>query len=476
MDELTWDLDPDRYFSPNLARRKVARELYQTVADVPIVSPHGHVDPALFVDPDATFGTPAELFIIPDHYVFRMLYSQGIQLESLGVVPADKRGAVTDHRQVWQTFAENFYLFRGTPTGIWLAEALIDVFGISSRLTGQTAQRIYDQIEDSLASPAFRPRALFDRFNIEVLSTTDAATDTLEDHKRIRDSGWGGDIRPTFRPDGLVHLLADGWSSNIDALGNVGGIAVHSYGSFIHALENRREFFKAMGATATDHGSDSACTAPLAAGEADAIFQRALRGEATQSDAKRFSGHMMMEFARMSIEDGLVMQFHVGSFRNHNRSLFVRFGPDAGADIPQRSEFTNNLRPLLNEYGNDPRLTFIVFTLDESTYARELAPLAGHYPAMKIGPPWWFYDSLNGMQRYFDRVVETAGLYNTVGFNDDTRAFPSIPVRHNVWRRASADWIAGLVVRGVVDMVDAHAMILDSAYSLAKRTYRYGED
>jgi len=466
-------LSADRYFDPDPAQRHVARELYESVADLPLVSPHGHVDPRLFVDEGATFGTPADLLIIPDHYVFRMLYSQGISLESLGVPRMDGGPVEQDHREIWQIFAENFYLFRGTPSGAWLAEELIEVFGIEEKLNGETAQTIYDQIAEKLASPEFRPRALFARFNIEVLCTTDAATDTLQYHQAIQDSGWEGNVRPTFRPDAVVNLLTSGWRENIDILSDVSSVAVHSYSTFIQALEERRAYFKRMGATATDHAAQSAYTAELSLAEADAIFQRALRGQATSDDAHRFTAHMIMESARMSTEDGLVMQFHAGSVRNHNQPVFDRFGPDKGCDIPERSEFTHNLRPLLNKYGNDPRLTFIVFTLDESTYSRELAPLAGHYPAMKLGPPWWFHDSLNGIQRYFEAVMETAGLHNTVGFNDDTRAFPSIPARHDVWRRVSANWIAGLVVRGVVDIDDAREMILDMAYRLVKRAYKF---
>jgi glucuronate isomerase len=346
------------------------------------------------------------------------------------------------------------------------------VLGVEDKLNGETAQAIYDQIEEKLATPEFRPRALFEQFNIEVLCTTDAATDTLAHHQKIRESGWQADVRPTFRPDAVVDLLRPGWRENIDALSQVSGVAVHSYGTFIQALEQRRAFFKQMGATATDHAVVSAHTAELSPTEADGIFQRALRGEATPEDAYRFAAHMSIEFARMSIEDGLVMQLHVGSVRNHNQVILDRFGRDMGCDIPERSEFTHNLRPLLNKVGNDPRLTLIVFNLDESTYSRELATLAGHYPAMRLGPPWWFHDSLNGIRRYFERVMETAGLYNTVGFNDDTRAFPSIPARHDVWRRASADWIAGLVVRAIVDADDAQEMILDLAYRLAKRAYK----
>ena len=470
-----WRLSADRYFDPDPAQRRVARELYETVADLPLVCPHGHVDVLLFADAEAAFGTPADLLIIPDHYVFRMLYSQGIPLESLGIPRADAYPVEQDHRKIWQIFADNFYLFRGTPSGAWLSDELHEVLGIEEKLNGATAQAIYDQVVDKLATPEFRPRALFERFNIEVLCTTDAATDTLAHHQSIRDSGWGGDVRPTFRPDAVVNLLTPGWRENVRALSEVSGIDVHSYPRFVQALEERRAFFKSMGATATDCAAVSAYTAELSPAEADATFQRALRGQATPEDARRFTAHMVMESARMSIEDGLVMQFHVGSVRNHNQPLYERFGPDMGCDIPGRSEFTHNLRPLLNKYGNDPRLTLIVFTLDESTYARELAPLAGHYVAMKLGPPWWFNDSVNGVRRYFEQVVETAGLHNTVGFNDDTRAFPSIPARHDLWRRVSADWIAGLVLRGIVDEDDAREMIRDVAYRLVRRAYKFGE-
>jgi glucuronate isomerase len=470
-----WQLARERYLDPDPAQRRIALDLYDTVAGLPLVCPHGHVDPRLFVDEDATFGTPADLLIIPDHYVFRMLYSQGISMETLGVPPMDGGPVEQDHRKIWQVFGENFYLFRGTPSGAWLAQELYEVFDIKEKLSGETAQAIYDQIGAKLATPEFRPRALFERFNIEVLCTTDAATDALAHHQAIRDSSWHGDIRPTFRPDAVVNLLAPGWRENVERLAEISNIDVNSYPAYIQALEQRRVFFKSMGATATDHAAETAYTAELSASEAEAIFQRALQGEATVQDARHFAAHMIFEFARMSIEDGLVMQFHVGSVRNHNAPVLERFGVDKGCDIPMQSEFTHNLRPLLNKYGNDPRLTLILFNLDEATYSRELAPLAGHYPALRLGPPWWFHDSINGIRRYFDRIVETAGLYNTVGFNDDTRAFPSIPARHDVWRRASCNWLAGLVVRGIVDEDDAREMALDAAYRLAKRAYKFEE-
>ena len=406
---------------------------------------------------------------------FVCLYSQGIPLESLGVPRLDGGPVEQDHRKIWQIFADYFHLFRGTPTGIWLAHELCEVFGIREKLAKDTAQLIYDQLEEKLTMPEFRPRALFDRFNIEVLCTTDAATDRLENHRAIRNSDWQGDVRPTFRPDAVVNMLAPDWQQKIDALSDVSGITVDSYRTFIQALEERRAFFKQMGATATDHAAQSAYTAELSRPEADSLFQRALQGRGTTEDARRFTAHMLIDFARMSIEDGLVMQLHVGSVRNHNPYVFDRFGPDKGSDIPEHSEFTHNLRPLLNKHGNDPRLTLILFNLDETTYSRELAPLAGHYPAVRLGPPWWFHDSINGMRRYFDQIVETAGLYNTVGFNDDTRAFPSIPARHDVWRRVVSNWLAGLVARGIVDMDDAREMALEASYGLAKRAYRFGE-
>lgn len=460
-----WSLPEDRFFDPNPAQREVALDLYKTVADLPLVCPHGHVDPRMFSDPDYVFGSPTELLIIPDHYVFRMLYSQGVPLADLGVPRGDGGPTEQDHRKIWQIFAENFFLFQGTPSGVWLRQELVEVFGIDEKLNGDNAPAIYDAIAAKLATPEFKPRALFERCNIEVLCTTDAAHDTLEQHQAIRESGWAGKVVPTFRPDAVINLDAPGWSKNLAALSTVVGYTVDTYAKLVQALEERRAFFKTMGAHATDHAALTAYTGELSAVEANAIFQRALMGKATTDadshrDAARFTGHMLMEMARMSIEDGLVMQVHVGSFRNHNAGVFDKFGADKGCDIPITSEFTRNFRPLLAKYGNDPRLNLILFTLDETTYSRELATLAGHYPTVKIGPPWWFHDSLNGMRRYFDTIMETAGIYNTAGFNDDTRAFPSIPARHDVWRRAAANWVAGLVVRHIVDLDDANAMCM----------------
>lgn len=462
----------ERYFDPNPAIRSIALKLYAGIASLPLICPHGHVDPRVFADPDYSFGSPADLFIIPDHYVVRMLYSQGVPMDQL--LPSRQTGGAGggDHRAIWQTFADNIHLFRGTPSGMWIADELRDIFGIEAQLNSATAQTIYDEIAAKLATPAFRPRALYERFNIEVLSTTDAATDTLEHHQRIRESGWGGRILPTFRPDAVINIDSPNWKRNIELLSSVSGIHITNYQSLITALEQRRAFFKQMGATATDHAAVTPYTEVFNVGEASRIFERATYGNVSANEAMRFTGHMLMEMARMSCEDGLVMQLHAGSLRSHNRTVFDKFGPDKGADIPVATEYTRNLQPLLNAFGNDPRFSLILFTLDETAYSRELAPLAGHYPAVKLGPPWWFFDSLNGMRRYFDAVMETAGVYNTAGFNDDTRAFCSIPARHDLWRRASCDWLAGLVARQIIDMDDAHEMAREMAHGLAKRAYR----
>jgi glucuronate isomerase len=470
----TWTLSPDRCFDPDPAQRGLARELYASVKNLPLVCPHGHVPPALLADPQARLGSPADLFIIPDHYVFRMLYSQGVPMEELGVPTQDGTAVEADHRRIWQRFAEQFHLFRGTPTGLWLQDELISVFGVEEKLDALSAQRIYDHLEAQLARPEFAPRALFKQFNIEVLCTTDAAADTLELHRTLHTDGYTN-VRPTFRPDAVVNLDAPNWRANVEALQAVAGMEIGDYAGFVRALEARRAFFKQMGASATDHSALTPATERLSDAEADALLKRALQGHAEDGDSARFTAHMLNEMARMSVEDGLVMQLHIGSLRNHNHGAFARFGLDKGADIPLATEWTRNLRPLLNAYCNDPRFRLILFTLDESTYSRELAPLAGHYPAVLLGPPWWFYDSVNGMQRYLDLVIETAGLYNTAGFNDDTRAFASIPARHDVWRRVTCNWLAGMALRHLIDEQEAAEMAHACAYGLAKRAYRLAE-
>jgi glucuronate isomerase len=466
-------LEKDGFFDSDPGIRRVARALYEETRELPLICPHGHVEPRLLAE-NRPFPEPTALLIVPDHYIFRMLYSQGIPMDALGIPTRDGTPVEGDPRRVWQLFGEHYYLFRGTPTGVWFNQELHDVFGVRTKLSGETAQRIYDEIAEKLGSPEFRPRALFDRFNIEVLTTTDAATDTLEHHRAIQESGWQGRVIPAFRPDAVFRIAAPGWQAEVDKLGEVSGTPVSDYAGLISALEERREFFRSMGATATDHGVLEPRTERLPDGDADGLFQKARSGQATQADQARFEAHMLMEMACMSVEDGMVMQLHPGSLRDHNQRIFERYGMDKGADIPVATEYTRNLQPLLNAYGNDPAFTLVLFTLDESTYARELAPLAGHYPALRLGPPWWFHDSIQGMKRFREQTTETAGIYNTAGFNDDTRAFCSIPARHDLARRVDANFLAGLVARHIVDMEDAREMARALAYDLARATYKLG--
>ena len=436
--------------------------------------PHGHVDPGL-LSRNEPFPEPTTLLIVPDHYIFRMLYSQGVPLDSLGVPHRDGKASRTSPRDVWQIFARHWYLFRGTPTGIWLEHEMYDLFGIREKLDAGNALAIYDHIQEKLRSPEFLPRSLFDRFNIELLATTDAASDALADHASIRRSGWSGRVIPTFRPDAVFRIAAPEWKSELDKLSKAARSDINDYRSFIKALEDRRAHFRSLGATATDHAVLEPYTERLSDVAAESLFSAALSGSATDEDQRAFEAHMLMESARMSVDDGMVMQLHPGAFRDYNTTVFERFGRDKGADIPIATEYTRNLRNLLESYGNDPRFTLVVFTLDESTYSRELAPLAGHYPALRLGPPWWFHDSIEGMVRFRSSVTETAGIYNTAGFNDDTRAFCSIPARHDLSRRVDANWLAGLAARHVIDMTDAREMARALAYGLVKDTYKLRE-
>ncbi|MEE9431709.1 MAG: glucuronate isomerase [Melioribacteraceae bacterium] len=463
-------LNKFRFFDSNPETRKIAWELYSEVKDLPIISPHGHVEPKLLAE-NTPFPNPTDLLIIPDHYITRMLYSQGISLESLGIPTVDGTDVETDSKKIWQLFAENFYLYSGTPSSVWLKHALEEVLGITKSLNGKNALDIYEEISAKLKSPEFLPRTLFDKFNIDLLATTDAASNTLEYHKQISNSNWNGKVIPTFRPDAVVNILAGNWKEEINKLSKASGIEISSYKSFIEAIENRRKYFIKMGATATDQGVQSPFTHKLSDGEVDAIFSRALKSTATVEDEKLFTANMLMEMARMSCEDGLVMQLHPGSMRNHNKIVFNKFGLDKGCDIPMQTEYTKNLHELLNEYGNNPKFKFIVFTLDETSYSRELAPLAGHYPAMKLGPAWWFHDSIQGMTRYREMTTETAGFYNTVGFNDDTRAFLSIPARHDVARRVDSNFLAQQVAEHIIDIEDAHKLMYELTNGLVRKAY-----
>jgi len=459
-----------RLFPADHATRRIAERLYATVRDLPILSPHGHTDPAWFAL-NQPFPNPSALFIQPDHYIFRMLYSQGIPLEALGV-PGPGSTFTPDPGEVWRIFARNYYLFRGTPTRLWLDFSLQTLFGIRERLSEDNCREVYDTIDRALKTPEFLPRALFDRFNIEVLATTDSPLDSLEHHQAIRKSGWPGRVLPTFRPDSVIDAEFTDFRNNIDKLGELTDEDTSTYTGYLNALRSRRAFFKHNGATATDHGHLTAQTADLSPQEAASLYERIYTGRFSPADVTLFQAQMLTEMAGMSVEDGLTMQLHPGSIRNHNAAVYAKFGRDKGADIPASTNFVHGLRPLLNKHGNDPRLTFILFTLDETTYSRELAPLAGHYPSLRLGPPWWFHDSPEGMMRFREQATETAGFYNTVGFNDDTRAFLSIPARHDVSRRVDAAFLARLVAEHRLDETEALDLIQDLTVDLVRKAYK----
>lgn len=462
-------LNPDRLFPIEPDARGIARRLFETVEQLPIVSPHGHTDPRWYAD-DEAFPDPASLFVKPDHYIFRMLYSQGVRLETLGVPRKDGGAVEADGRTIWQTFARHFHLFRGTPSRLWFEHALETVFGIDERLSEKNADTLYDRIAERLTDPAMRPRALYKQFGIEVISTTDAATDDLSAHDAILRSGWDGRVVPAYRPDAVVDAAQPAFRSNVENFVALAGVSL-DYAGYLEAHRLRRAYFKARGATSTDHGHPTARTANLSPAEAASLFDRVLQG-ASAADAELFRAQMLTEMARMSVEDGLVMQVHPGSFRNHNPEIFGRFGPDKGADIPRATGYVEELKPLLDAFGNDPRLTLILFTLDETSYSRELAPLAGHYPALRLGPAWWFHDSPEGMRRFRELTTETAGFYNTVGFNDDTRAYLSIPARHDMARRVDCAFLARLVADHRLDEDEAQEVAVDLSYRLAKQAYK----
>jgi glucuronate isomerase len=464
-------LHEDRLFPSDPAQRAIARRLYAEVKSLPIISPHGHTDPQWFAD-NTRFSDPAKLFITPDHYVYRMLYSQGMPLESLGIPRIDGGPVEQNSRKIWRLFAQHWYLFRGTPTQIWFHHVLHEVFGIHETLTPESADRIHDEIAERLSHPDYFPRALFERFNIEVLSTTETPLDPLTHHQKLRDSRWKGRIIPTYRPDSVVDPDYEGFSANVEQLGTITHENTANWRGYLKALADRRQFFISLGATATDHGHATAMTCDLPERQCNNLLKKALEGDIASDEAEQFRGQLLTEMARMSIEDGLVMQIHPGAFRNHNESVFRRFGRDKGADIPMRTDYVHDLKPLLDRFGNDPRLSIVLFTLDETSYSRELAPLAGHYPVLKLGPAWWFYDSPEGMRRYRECITETAGFYNTVGFNDDTRAFPSIPARHDVARRMDCGFLSRLVAEHRLEEDEARELAIDLAYRLAKKAYK----
>ena len=460
-------LHEDRLFPADPDVRSIARRLYASISNLPIISPHGHTDASWFAG-NEPFPDPTQLLILPDHYVYRMLYSQGVSMHDLGI----RQPNPANSRKTWRIFAEHYYLFRGTPTSIWLDYEFEKLFGLDQRLSAATADHYFDVIAEKLRQPEFLPRALYDRFRIELLATTDSPLDSLEHHRAIRESDWKARIVPTFRPDSVVDPAFDGFHKNIARLGELTGEDTASWPGYLNALRKTRERFKSLGCTATDHGHPTANTANLSASAAGELFAVILSGHATAEQQELFRAQMLTEMARMSVEDGLVMQIHPGSFRNHNKQVFEHFGRDSGADIPTATDYVHALKPLLDLFGNESGFTLILFTLDESTYSRELAPLAGHYPCLRLGPPWWFHDSPEGMLRFREMATESAGFYNTVGFNDDTRAFLSIPARHDVARRTDSAFLARLVAEHRIAEEEAFELAQDLTVNLVRKTYR----
>jgi len=460
-------LNADRLFPAEPTTRSIARRLYLSIRGLPIISPHGHTNPRWFAE-NEPFPDPAQLFVVPDHYVLRMLYSQGIPLEQLAI----ESTSLEDSKRVWRIFAQHYYLFRGTPTRLWLDFAFQELFGLDARLTPANADEYYDSISEKLKTLAFRPRSLFERFQLELLATTDSPLDSLAHHEAIRASGFRGRIIPTFRPDPVVDPDFPEFKENLGRLAQLTGVDTSNWEGYVSALRQRRLEFKALGCTATDHGHRTAATADLGSDSAARLFHKVASGSGDADEHELFRAQMLTEMAAMSLDDGLVMQIHPGSLRNHNTRLLERFGPDVGADIPTPTNYVQALRPLLDRFGNEPRLTIILFTLDESTYSRELAPLAGHYPCLRLGPAWWFHDSPEGMTRFREYTTETAGFYNTVGFNDDARAFLSIPARHDVARRIDCSFLARLVAEHRIDEDEACEIAAELAYGLARKAYR----
>ena len=448
----------DRYLSND----PFAWNLYEIMQAKPIISPHGHIDVKVLLENKA-FTNPVELLITPDHYITRLLYSQGISYEALGL-----DGSKKDPKQIWQLFADNYHLFQVTPSRIWMQEILYTLFGINEIISSSNALSIYEVLDAKLKTKEFLPQSLFNRFNIEVLATTDSTSTDLSDHKKLGAVGLNGRVIPTFRPDDISDPARSDWKQSLSNLSKQSGIEVSSFANLLAALRKQRDYFIDHGATATDHGVFSAQTLKLDKNEAQALFEKLLAGDLSKENVEKFRAGILFEHGVMSEQDGLVMQLHPGSLRNYDKKIFDKYGADRGFDIPVSLTFTKELQPLLNEVGSSKKFKMVLYTLDESTYTRELAPLAGVYPSIRLGPPWWFLDSFNGTNRWRDAVTDTAGFYNTVGFIDDTRAFCSVPVRHDLARRQDAVYLAKKVSEGLLTQSEALSLAPQLAYQLSK--------
>jgi glucuronate isomerase len=456
-------LHPDRLLPADPSVRAVARRLYDAVRELPIISPHGHVDPRILLD-DEPFRDPATLFVTPDHYVTRLLHASGVPLDALGVGAGPL--AEDQARAAWRQLCTHWAVLRGTPMRYWLDAELGEIFDVSVRPSAATADRIYDQVAERLTRPEYRPRALYERFGISVLATTDDPCSDLSAHAAlVADDTWSGRVIPTFRPDRYLEPAQAGWTDSVRRLGEVADVDTGSYAGWVTAMERRRRHFLDHGATSADHSHEDVRTDPLEPAEADRIYAAALAGAATLAETVALRRHMLLEMARMSCDDGLVMTLHPAVRRDHHRPTAEKFGADVGADIPLRVEFTDALRPLLERFGTHPNLHLVVFTLDETVFSRELGPLAGFYPSLYVGAPWWFLDAPDAVRRFRAAVTESAGFTRTSGFVDDTRAFCSIPARHDMSRRIDSGYLAGLVAEHRIDEDEA----LDAAVDLVSR-------
>jgi glucuronate isomerase len=461
--------DPDRLLPADPGTRSIARDLYDSVARLPIISPHSHVEARMLLD-DQPFADAAELFIRHDHYVTRLLHASGVRFEDLGIPGG---GPIADPRSVWRTFCERWPLYTGTASGYWLQTTLAEQFGVTEHPDADNADRLFDAVGTKLASASFRPRALFERFGIEVLATTDDPLDDLAAHAALAgDPEFPGRVIPTFRPDTYLDPSASGWEERVARLAAWNGSPEGSYAGYLEALEGRRRYFIEHGAVSADHSMLQPFTADLDVAEAAALFEKARAGTLEPDGARLFAAHMLLQMARMSVEDGLVMTLHPGAIRDHDRPAFARFGPNLGSDIPTRIRYAEPLRPLLERYGEDPDFHLVLFTLDETAFSREIAPLAGYYPAVYIGAPWWFLDAPDAVQRFRAAVTETAGFSRSSGFIDDTRAFLSIPARHDMSRRLDAAFLARLVREGRVDRERAEAVIVDLVDSQPRAVFK----
>ncbi|MEZ2391228.1 glucuronate isomerase [bacterium RCC_150] len=461
---------PDRLLPADPGTRSIARALLERVQDLPIISPHGHVDAAV-IEHDTPFPDPAALLVTPDHYVTRLIHASGVPLERLGVGP--ESGTQAGPREIWRAFCEAWPLFDGTASGYWLRTQFETVFGLHAEPSAENAGASYDAISARLREPGFRPRRLFKDFNIEVLATTDDPLDELASHKAIAaDPSFHGRVLPTFRPDSYLNIAHPTWNTNVERLIETAGGGATGYAGYIKGLENRRRYFVDHGAVSADHGVRTPATLKLDDDAAGRLFELARSGKATTQDRDAFEAHMMYQMARMSVEDGLVMTIHPGSFRNHHEPTFNAYGADTGHDIPVAINYTEAIRPLLQDFGTAKDFHLVLFTLDETVFSRELGPLAGFYPSVYLGAPWWFLDAPDAMLRFRSAVTETTGFSRSSGFIDDTRAFCSIPARHDASRRIEASFLARLVAEHRISEDRAHEIIVDVVDSAPRRVFK----